>query len=252
VVRTNYRDNLWLSEESKRQMAHLQATDPDAFEHVYEGALRSTVEGAIYKQEIWKAEQDGRFMRVPYEPSKPVDTYWDLGYADMVSIWFAQAVGFEYRIIDYYASTHQAIDHYVQQLQSRGYTLGTCVLPWDGGTKSLGTGRSIRELLESKGFAVRVLPQIRVVDGINAVRTIFHQCWFDSERCADGIAGLRRYQWGPAGDNGAGKREPLHDDASHPADAFRSLAVHIRAPEKEIEMYYRPHPAEYRPDAWMA
>jgi phage terminase large subunit len=231
VVMTSYHDNAWLSKESADEIEYLRRVDPDTFQHVYEGATRSTVENAIYKAEIQRAELEGRITRVPYEPSKPVDTYWDLGYADMVSIWFAQAVGFEYRIIDYEEDTHKALDHYVSILQGKGYTLGTFVLPWDGGVANLGTGRSIRELLAQKGFKVRVLPQMRVADGINAVRTIFHQCWFDGERCADGLSGLRRYQWGEVPPNGVAHREPLHDAASHPADALRALAMHIRTPE---------------------
>lgn len=235
VIRTNWRDNNWLSDESKAKIDFLRETDPDDYEHIYEGATRSTVTGAIYKAELIRAEKESRITSVPYEPSKVVDTYWDLGYADMVSIWFAQAIGFQYRIIDYYESTHNAIDHYIAEIQRRAYTLGTCVLPWDGGVRALGTGRSIRELMLAKGLRVRVLPQMRVADGINAVRTIFHQCWFDGERCADGLAGLRRYQWGLPAKNGEAKREPLHDAASHPADAFRSLAMHIKVPEQAEE-----------------
>lgn len=235
VVKTSYRDNAWLSAESQAEIDYLRANDPDTFEHVYEGATRSTVEGAIYKQELLRAERESRITVVPYEPSKAVDTYWDLGYADMVSIWFAQVIGFQYRVIDYYENTRQSIDHYVSELQSRGYTLGTCVLPWDGGIKALGTGRSIREMLVSKGFRVRVLGQAKVVDGINAARTIFHQCWFDAEKCSDGLQHLRRYQWGPVNKAGEARREPLHDDASHAADAFRSLAMHIKVPESKVD-----------------
>lgn len=253
VVQVGWRDNPWFPKVLEDERRYLKSTDPDAYEHIWEGATRSTVEGAIYKTEIYLAEQQGRFCRVPYEPARPVETYWDLGYADMVAIWFAQAVGFEYRIIDYYESSYKSIDHYIGVLQSKGYTLGTCVLPWDGGAPSLGTGRSIRELLQTKGFSVRVLPQIRVVDGINAVRTIFHQCWFDAEKCADGISGLRRYQWGEMPKDGTGKREPLHDAASHPADAFRSLAVHIKTPEQEeLQPQYQRPVNNYGPNAWMA
>jgi phage terminase large subunit len=235
VVRMNYRDNIWLSDESRMKMEHLKATDPEEFDYVYEGVIRSTIHNAIYRAEIARAEKEGRFTVVPYEPAKPVETYWDLGYADKVAIWFAQAIGFEYRIIDYLENSFQALDWYVNEIQKRGYTLGMAVLPWDGGAKNLGTGRSIRELLVAKGFKVRVLPQMRVADGINAVRTIFHQCWFDAVKCEDGISGLRRYQWGEASEGGQEKREPLHDDASHPADAFRSLAMHIRVPEKRVK-----------------
>ncbi len=235
VVRTGWEDNTWLSQEATDEIKYTRATDPDGYDHVYGGATVSTVQNAIYKAEIIRAEKEGRLTSVPYESSKPVETYWDLGYADKVSIWFAQAVGFQYRIIEYYENTMQSLDHYAGILQSRGYTLGTMVLPWDGGARQLGTGRSVRELLQAKGFKVRVLSQNRVDLGITAVRTIFHQCWFDAEKCQTGLEHLRKYQWGSPNANGEMKREPLHDDASHAADAFRTLAMHIRIPEEAPE-----------------
>jgi phage terminase large subunit len=148
----------------------------------------------------------------------------------MVAIWFAQSFPFQFRVIDYYQNTHQAIDHYIQTLQGRGYTYGSCVLPWDGGARHLGTGKSIEELIRSKGYRARVIPQAKVADGINAVRTIFPQCWFDAEKCDAGLKGLRRYQWGPPSSSGVLRREPLHDDASHPADALRTMAMSIKTP----------------------
>ncbi len=233
VVKIDWRDNPWFPSVLKQEMEEMKARDYDEYLHVYEGHTRSTVEGAIYKAEITRAEQQGRITQVPYDPSKPVDTFWDLGYGDMVSIWFAQIVGMQWRVLDYYENTHQAIDFYLKVLQGKEYVYGTCVLPWDGGAKNLGSGRSIEELIRAKGFKARVLPQARVADGINAVRTIFPNLWFDSEKCQDGLNGLRQYQWGPPTnakrpDLQTEKREPLHNAASHPADSLRSLAMSIK------------------------
>ena len=103
----------------------------------------------------------------------PVDTFWDLGFADRVSIWAAQRTPFEIKILKYFEGDHQAIDYYLREMQTWGYVFGTCFLPWDGGTKSLGSGKSIEELMRAKGFKVRVNRQMSVADGINATRTIF-------------------------------------------------------------------------------
>lgn len=251
VVKTSYRDNKWLSPESREKIDTLRERDPDSFHHVYEGSTRSTVEGAIYKAEIQAAEKDGRIRAVPFDPMLPVDTFWDLGYADRVAIWAAQRTPFEIRILRYFEGDHQAIDYYLREMQTWGYVLGTCFLPWDGGTKSLGTGKSIEEIMRTKGFKVRVNRQLSVADGINATRTIFPQLYFDAANCADGLQYLRRYQWGPATQLGVARREPLHDDASHPADALRTLAVGIKEPERkknpQVEQYQ-----QSGSDAWMA
>jgi phage terminase large subunit len=251
VCKTSFRDNNWLSPESREKIETLRERDYDTYHHVYEGATRSTVEGAIYKAEIRAAEKDGRIRSVPYDPLRPVDTFWDLGFADRVSIWAAQRSAFEIRILRYFEGDHQAIDYYLREMQTWGYVFGTCFLPWDGGTRNLGTGKSIEELMRLKGFNVCVNRQLSVADGINATRTIFPQLYFDAALCADGLQYLRRYQWGPATALGVPRSTPLHDDASHPADALRTMAVGIREPERqraEREQQY----AYYGNDGWMA
>ena len=251
VVKTSWRDNKWLSDESREKLETLRERDPDTYHHVYEGATRSTVEGAIYKAEIQAMERDGRIRAVPYDPMMPVDLFFDLGFADRVSIWAAQRTPFEIRLLRYFEGDHQAIDYYIREAQTWGYVLGVFFLPWDGGTRSLGTGKSIEEIIRAKGFHVRVNRQLSVADGINAVRTLFPQIYADSVLCADGLQYLRRYQWGPATALGVPRSQPLHDDASHPADALRTLAVGIREPERKREEL--PEPAyHYGSDGWMA
>ena len=49
------------------------------------------------------------------------------------------------------------------------------------------------------------------------------------ERCADGIEALRQYQREYDEDKKAFRQTPRHDWCSHPADAFRMLAVEWQA-----------------------
>jgi phage terminase large subunit len=77
---------------------------------------------------------------------------------------------------------------------------------------------------------VEITPQLSVADGINAVRTVMAQCWFDAEKTADGVQALRHYRYAPILASGLQKREPMHDWASHGADAFRTLAVGVKQP----------------------
>lgn len=255
VYKTNWRDNKWLSPESKQKILTLKERDKDTFEHVYEGATRTTVEGAIYKEQLIQAEKDGRIRPVPYDPMRPVDTFWDLGFGDRVSIWAAQRVPFETHILRYFEGDHQPIGYFLKEMQTWGYVLGTCFLPWDGATKELGTGKSIEDVMRSNGFQVRIARRLEVHQGINAVRTLFPQLYFDAKLCADGLQYLRRYQWGPPAKVGEGRYEvprtqPLHDDASHPADALRTLAIGIQdivnPPKQEPVQQY------YGSDGWMS
>ena len=70
-----------------------------------------------------------------------------------------------------------------------------------------------------------VVPSIPVDDGINAVRLIFHKCWFDSLKCNEGIQALRNYRKEYDDKRKQYRSSPLHDWSSHAADAFRYFAV---------------------------
>lgn len=230
TIETNYLENPWLSDTMRQLAADCLRDDPEKYRHIWMGEPISTVEGAVYAEEIRQAEAAGRITTVPYDRQRPVDTYWDLGF-DTTSIWFVQPQAYEFRVIDYHQDRMKDVDHYLQVLQRKGYTYGTCVLPWDAGDRG-NIGRSVESVVRAKGFKARVMEQTKsVVNDLNAVRMIFKQLYFDADRCEAGLNGLRNYRWGPLPISGAEKREPLHDWASHPADALRTMAMHIRAPK---------------------
>jgi len=79
--------------------------------------------------------------------------------------------------------------------------------------------------MRDSGRDVRIVPKVFVTDGINALRTLFPRCWFDQERCADGINALRRYRYGVNPETNQWTKEPLHDVNSHAADALRYFAT---------------------------
>ena len=244
VVRTNWRDNIWLSDKFMADLKHLRDTNPEEFEHVYEGCCIQSVEGAIFAEQLRQAEKDGRITRVPYDPLKPVETFWDLGFGDATAIWFVQAFPYEYRIIDYEEGDHFVLKHYQKQLQSRPYVYGTHYLPHDAQAHDLRTGRSVEELMRSAGFRVQIVPRLSLTDSINAARTIFSECYFDGDKCADGLQALRHYRWGPLNLQGERKREPVHDWASHGGSAWRYVGVGIKKPpaSKEVKrgQFYNP------------
>lgn len=233
VVKINWSDNPWFPDVLKQEMLDLKARDPDAWMTVWEGHCKQTLDGAIYANEVRAATADGRFTRVPYDQTKPVHTFWDLGRADMTAIWFAQIVGFEFRLIDYYENRGQALGHYLKHLQTKGYVYGDCWLPHDAQNELLASERTIAQQARAAGFNVRITPKSSISDGINAARTLFSTCWFDSEKCADGINCLRNYRYEVDEETQQYSQKPLHDWASHGADAFRYFAVALREPKKK-------------------
>lgn len=231
VVKINWSDNPWFPSVLRTEKDALKGKDIDAYENVWEGTCKQVVEGAVYKTELLAAEKESRICRVPYDPTKPVHTFWDLGFGDNTSIWFAQSIGFEFRLIDFISASQQSLQWYVKAIQARPYVYGTDYLPHDARAHELGSGRSIEEQLRAFGRTVSIVKKLSIADGIQASRAIFPKCWFDSEKCADGIQALRHYRYELDDKLGSLKREPLHDWASHPADAFRYLAVAIKEHE---------------------
>jgi hypothetical protein len=192
----------------------------------FECSFDAAVIGAYYGRLMREAKEQKRIANVPCEPSLPVWTAWDLGIADATAIWFAQVVGREIRIIDYYESSGVELAHYVRELQKRDYLYAGHIVPHDAQAKELGTGKSRIELMQSLGLRnVTLAPTHFVEDGIEAVRVFLPKCWFDVRKCARGIDALALYRAEYDDKRGTLKPRPVHDWASHAADAFRYLAM---------------------------
>lgn len=225
LIKINFAQNPWFPKVLRDEATTLRERDPDAYAHVYLGECKMTLDGAIYAKELREAVEEGRITQVPYDPTRPVNTYWDLGWSDMTAVWFCQHIAGETRLIDYMEDSLQAFGHYLRQLQAKKYVYGTMWLPHDAGAKTLGTGRSIEEMARSAGWRVRLVPRLSVADGINASRTLFPTMWFDRQACADGLQALRHYCYDIDASTGQFSRTPRHDYASHGADALRYVAV---------------------------
>jgi len=201
------------------------------FRQEYMCSFEAPVVGAYYARLLEEAEGDGRISNVPFDPAVPVYTAWDLGIGDSTAIWFAQVLGREVRLIDYYEASGVGLDHYVAQLREgrrARYAYAEHWLPHDADHKELSTGRSRIETLRSLGLEARVLPVARVEDGINAVRMLLPRVWIDKERCAEGIKALKHYRSEWDEKRKVLRPRPLHDWSSHGADAMRYFAQAYR------------------------
>jgi phage terminase large subunit len=224
LININYSDNPWFPEELERERLHLKEKDPEAYDNVWEGRCRSSVEGAIYKREISDLVKDGRIRNVPRDPLLKVHTVWDLGWNDQMSIILAQRLGAEIRIIDYIEDSHKTLAEYVAMLQERKWNWGTDWLPHDGEARDYKTGKSAQEILRSLGRSPMIVPKTDVESGIKAARLVFPRCYFDQAKTERLVNCLKRYRRAiPVSTNEPAA--PLHDEYSHAADAFRYLSL---------------------------
>lgn len=233
VMKMTYRDNPWFPEVLRIEMRTLKNRDQREYDWVYEGNCKSAVEGAVYEAEMAMLEREGRIRKVPYTHGVPVQTYWDLGHADATAIWFVQSLPGEFRLLEYEEMTGGSVTSVVKMLQSKGYVYGSHNIPHDGKHQLFAAGgRSVQQQIQALGLQCRIVPDIGITNGLNAVRTILPQCYFDSEKCADGLQALRHYRWPSPSASGVVAKEPLHDWSSHCADALRYMAVDIKAPSQ--------------------
>lgn len=221
-----------LAQERRELVRQYGEDDADAiFRQEYYCSFDSANRGAYYGKLIEAAEKDNRIGRVPYEPTQPVVTAWDLGIGDSTAIWFAQLIGREVRLIDYLESSGVGLDWYAKQLQSRPYVYADHMLPHDADVSELGTGRRRIDVLRQLGLSqARIVKKLSVDDGIQAVRSLLPRCWMDAAKCERGIDALRQYQREWDDERQAFKPKPLHDWTSHAADALRYLAVGMQEP----------------------
>ena len=202
----------------------------DRYEQEFECSFEAAIQGAFYAKEMKEATEDGRITRVPYDRAASVITAWDLGIGDSTAIWFAQFVGQEVRIIDYYENSGVGLDHYAKVLLDKDYHYEQHILPHDVQVKELGTGKSRLETLDALGIRnIEIAPKLAVEDGIQAARTMIPKCWFDADNCTRGIEALRQYRRDFDEKLKTWRGRPLHDWTSHGADAFRYLAVGYRS-----------------------
>jgi len=249
VTKINWNDNPWFPDTLRLEKDSLKLRDMQAYNTVWEGICRQTVDGAVFARELQQADLENRITRVGYDPSKPVHAVFDLGWSDATAIWFVQFIGMETRLIRYIEDSQKTITDYLAKMQTFGYIYDTLWLPHDAENKTLAAaGRSIEQIVKSMGYKTRIIPRTPIADSINAARTLFRNCWFDRENCHDGLQCLRHYRYEVDPETKQFSKNPLHDQYSHGADAFRMLGLMVNEPKKRAP----PKPSYQLPNSWMA
>lgn len=194
-----------------------------------EEAFYAAVVGTFYGKEMASAREQGRITIVPAQKGILVDTWWDIGIGDETSIWFTQDVGREIHVIDYYENSGEGFSHYKQTLdekaKKRGYIYGVHGAPHDMKDREWITGKSRWKAAAEVGLTFKVAPRLTVESGIEQVRRILAVSVFDEPHCERGITALEHYRKEWNEQLQTYRKTPLHDWASHGADAFRTLAV---------------------------
>lgn len=238
-VMVNWRDNPWFPEELRTDMEADFLADPDKAEHVWNGAYGSS-QGAILAKWVNKAEREGRIASAAFDPNGPaLEISSDLGFRDTASWWFWQRRQNGFALIDYDQDSGLDAEDWAPRLQTKIGTkpLGKIWLPHDARAKTFQSKySSIERFIAAFGASkVAIVPQSRKADQISAAREVIDRCEFHKVNCEAGLDGLSAWEFEYNDELGVFSREPLHNWASHPSDAFAygcQVMQEAPAPEK--------------------
>jgi hypothetical protein len=242
---------------SELAAARAQLTE-DQYLQEYECSFEASILGSFYGTELREAEEQGRVTTVAVDANVPVHTAWDLGYRDDTSVWWYQVIRGEIHVVDFYSVSGANIEELAKVIEDRGYKYGKHYLPHDAKAKTLASGGKsiIEQLAQHLGLGtLSIVPDLSVQDGIQAVRKMLPKVWFDT-KCYEGIEALKQYQREYDEDKKAFRQTPRHDWTSHPADAFRMMAISwknepvFKAPDREKPLMVGPMNTVTLNDMW--
>lgn len=208
--------------------------------------------GLAYSEQLNGLNAGDHIRDVPYNPLHPVNTFWDLGVADKVAVWFHQRInGVDY-FIDYYEANNRGLkDHWIE-LTSRGYNYGCHFLPHDANARKHnleGAIMTIVEIFEALGMRnIQVVPRTYyLAQAIEQVRTVLPRCYFDRYKTERGLECLTNYGF-PVKSDGSLGGTPRHDQFSHGADAYRQFAQAFSLIDDAIDEFSSARDSEDVPD----
>lgn len=233
VRKVNWDNNPWFPSVLDDERRYMREADPLAYQNVWEGFPRTFAEGAYWREEFEALERAGRIGDVPYDPNRPVFTWWDLTHSksesgDPSAIWFIQgtATG-TFDVIDYWEGNNVSLGMVAKDvILARPYTYGKHLLPHDGKNTNSHSGKSNEEFVAGLLGAdkVEVVERTKDVErDLNNVRLILPKCRFDAVNCKAGLAALRNHR--RAKNEKTGLWGYVHDWTSHGAAGFRGFAI---------------------------
>lgn len=220
-IRLEAEQKYWYALRHETQREDMLREFPSTAEEAWE----QSNEGSYYGRQISQARIEKRIAFVPYDETLPVYTAWDLGYNDSTAIWFFQILGKEIHLIDYVEGSGESLAHWLGVVKSKSYVYEKHLAPHDVLAHEYTSGMTRQASARKMGVNLIAVPRVDLIPGIDQVRNILNRCWFDERKCAQGIKCLENYkkEWNDRA--GCWASQPLHNWASHGADAFRTLAT---------------------------
>lgn len=238
VAELNWRDNEKFPAKLERDRQRDLRERPDQYDHIWEGGYATVIEGAYFAAHLTAAKAENRICRVAADPLMTLRVFVDIGgtgaRADAFTMWVAQFIGKEIRVLDYYEAVGQPLATHLEWLRERKYSprRAQIWLPHDGSTQDKVFDVSYESALEAAGYTVTVVPNQgkgAAKARIEAARRLFPSMWFNAETTEPGREALGFYHEKRDEKRGIGLG-PEHDWSSHGADSFGLMCVAYEEP----------------------
>lgn len=258
-VQANWDDNPWFGNTAlPEDMMNDYKSDAVKAEHVWGGAY-GVLEGSILGRWVAKARRQGRINNdVAYDTSgAPLVVTSDLGFRDTASWWFWQPTVGGFKLVAYVGDSGLDAQEWIPVLQKKitelGAALGKIWMPQDAKAKTFQSKHtSMEQFVQAFGAdKIGIVPQTTKADQINAARTVITRCEFHAEQCEDGIDGLEAWEYEYNPDTQVYSRNPKHNWASHPSDAFAYGCVVMQQEQPKPSMETARFPVQGRPGGRM-
>ena len=244
VRKVNYSDNPWFPEVLEVERLNCKVRDPENYDNIWEGKCRAAAQGAIYAGEVTDAQEQGRVCKVPHDVDLKTHVVFDLGWNDSMAMILCQRHLSEIRVIEYIEDSHRTLAHYSSLLKAKELNWGNVYLPHDGQTKDFKSGQSAEDIMQRLGWSVRIVPRLGLEEGIKVSRQAFERVYFDKDKAAGLLRCLKNYKRRiNTATNEPG--EPLHDEYSHGADAFRYLCIAAPQMHNDTQSYEQLEPEAF-------
>ncbi|MBT7953310.1 MAG: PBSX family phage terminase large subunit [Gammaproteobacteria bacterium] len=240
VVNSNWSDNPWFPNVLKQERLDCLYTNPDQYDHIWEGGYVTVAEGAYFARHLADARHEKRIGRIPRDPLMTVKLFCDIGgtgtFSDAFTIWAAQFVGHEIRVLNYYEAVGQPVDEHLYWMRENDYLPGNAEiwLPHDGRTGDRVFDVSYESVLIQAGYNVTVVDNRgkgAAMARVAAARSLFPSIYFNEATCKGGLDALGWYHEKKDENRNIGLG-PEHDWSSHGADAFGLMCTAYYPPRR--------------------
>jgi hypothetical protein len=199
----------------------------DLFLQEYYCSFSLGIEGSVYSKAINNMRLKGQITSVPWESGFKVHTAWDIG-RDTTAVIFFQSIGQSVRIIDYMEKANENLEYFIGRLEQKGYLYDKHFFPHDMRVKEWGGPKFTRiEKARQLGIKATVVDDVALDDGIEYALSNTSKIWIDEANCGQLIKCLENYRYEYDSKKQIYKRTPLHNWASHGADAFRYMCLSL-------------------------